>query len=538
MLERYSIPRRALDFEDYLDVLRRNVLWVVGPAFLGLVVTTVAAFLMKDAFVSTALLRVVPPQIPETMIKIVNVTPLVDRINAMAERIESRNTLAQIIATNGLYKDDLKREPLADVISDMQHAIHITASGSITSSGRTAPAFQLTFTYKDRHLAQQVCAELTNRFINLNLEEKGDIENNVTAVMKDEFDAAKKNLDQLEQKVTDFRIRNNGRLPDQMPENVQQMNGLEARITAINSSQSRVSQEKMILDSQLSIAKDRLAAIREVTPETVIRSEKIENLDRQINTLETNIAVMKEHWTDSYPDLEAARAELSQLRHQREDALKQDKVRPVETRAAGPSKEKMEAIADVERLQAALRAKDAEAQSLSKEAGQAESEMRSYQARIEGLPVGEREYAEITRDRDLARDRYQDLQSKLSASQMSTRAEGRKLGETLEVIDQASLPETPTEPKRQFIIPAGLGAGIALGVVLVAIREIKDTSLKNLKDARMYTQLSILGSVPLLENDLVVQRRKQMMWVGWATATLLGIAVMGVSVAHYYLSKA
>jgi uncharacterized protein involved in exopolysaccharide biosynthesis len=356
--------------------------------------------------------------------------------------------------------------------------------------------------------------------------------------MKDEFDAAKKTLDALEQKVTDFRMKNDGRLPEQVPENVQQMNALESRITAINTSQSRVSQEKMILDSQLSIAKDRLAAIREITPDTVIRNEKLETLDRQISSLETTIAAMKERLTDEHPDLQAARAELSQLRHQREDALKQQ-VRPVEQRVgSGPSREKLEAQAEVERIQTALRAKDIESQDLNKESAQVESAMRKYQSRIEGLPVGEREYAEITRDRDLAKAKYQELQEKLSQSQMSVRAEGRKLGESLEVIDQASLPETPTEPKRQFIIPAGLGAGLAFGFLLVAIREIKDTSLKNLKDARMYTQLSILGSVPLLENDLVVQRRKQMMWVGWATATLLGIAIMGVSVAHYYLTKA
>jgi hypothetical protein len=47
-----------------------------------------------------------------------------------------------------------------------------------------------------------------------------------------------------------------------------------------------------------------------------------------------------------------------------------------------------------------------------------------------------------------------------------------------------------------------------------------------------------LGSIPLLENDVVVQRRKQVMWVSWVTATALGLAIMGGSVAHYYFSKA
>ena len=36
---------------------------------------------------------------------------------------------------------------------------------------------------------------------------------------------------------------------------------------------------------------------------------------------------------------------------------------------------------------------------------------------------------------------------------------------------------------------------------------------------------------------MVVQRRKQVMWVGWATATILGIAIMAGSVAHYFLKQ-
>ncbi len=113
--------------------------------------------------------------------------------------------------------------------------------------------------------------------------------------------------------------------------------------------------------------------------------------------------------------------------------------------------------------------------------------------------------------------------------------ERSKQGETLELLDQASLPTSPVAPKRRMILPIGTVIGLILGIAIVAVREVKDTSLKNLKDARLYTQLSILGSIPLLENDIVVQRRKQVMWVGWATATIAGLAIMAGSVAHYYL---
>ena len=158
------------------------------------------------------------------------------------------------------------------------------------------------------------------------------------------------------------------------------------------------------------------------------------------------------------------------------------------------------------------------------------------QARL-GSSASEKEYDDLQRDRDLARQRYVEFQMKSERSSVSIDMEKRKQGETLELLDSASLPATPEAPKRRTIVPVGAVIGLVLGLILVAVREVKDTSLKSLKDARLYTQLSILGSIPLLENDVVVQRRKQVMWVSWATATVAGFAIIAVSMAHYYLSK-
>ena len=63
---------------------------------------------------------------------------------------------------------------------------------------------------------------------------------------------------------------------------------------------------------------------------------------------------------------------------------------------------------------------------------------------------------------------------------------------------------------------------------------MKDTTLKNLKDVRAYTQLTVLGSIPLLEEDLVVKRRKRLTLLAWSTAILIGTLVMGG--AFYYLN--
>ena len=38
-----SVSRRALDVEDYIDMVRRHRSWIVGPTFAGLVIAVVVA---------------------------------------------------------------------------------------------------------------------------------------------------------------------------------------------------------------------------------------------------------------------------------------------------------------------------------------------------------------------------------------------------------------------------------------------------------------------------------------------------------------
>ncbi len=201
-------------------------------------------------------------------------------------------------------------------------------------------------------------------------------------------------------------------------------------------------------------------------------------------------------------------------------------------------RERLDGQAAVDAIQSQIKAVGLEETQSTRELASVNSALRSYQAKVQAAPAGEMEYSSLIQDEKLARQKYEDMEGKLHKSSVSMDLERRKQGESLELLDSPSLPMEPSAPKRAMIIPVGLVAGLMLGIVLVALREVRDTSLKNLKDARLYTQLSILGSIPLLENDVVVQRRKQVMWVGWATATIFGLAVIAGSVAHYYLSKA
>jgi len=541
MLDRLSVPRRALDFEDYIDILRRNVRWIIGPAFAGIVVSTVIAYLMEDTFVSTALIRVVPQQISGEIVRSINSQDVSDRINGMAQQILSRSTLSALISSYGLYKSELKREPMEDVLTTMKEAILIRPAMGVTNiqSGRNVPAMQVQFSYRDRLTAMRVCQDLVSRFMNASSQESLQNQVSANSFLQDEYENAKRELEAADQKLQDYAVHHDGQLPDQLQSVMAQMSALEQRLASLTDAATRNNERRMMIDTAIHTAKDRLASIKSTSPASQARDSKVLELDREIDNLQSDIASMKDRYTDDYPDLQSAKDRLSVLKRQRDEATKVTS-KPVDSgvESAAVARERMDAQANLEAYQVQLRAAQLEESDLNHKIAEVNSVLRTYQAKIEQAPAGEKEYTELQRDRDNAKAQFEQLESKIRLSKISLNMERQKQGETLELLDAASTPTSPTAPKRGLIIPIGLVGGLLLGFILVAIREVRDTSLKNLKDARLYTQLSILGSIPLLENDVVVQRRKQVMWVGWATATILGIAIMAGSVAHYYLSKA
>ncbi|MBV8571620.1 MAG: hypothetical protein JO319_13470, partial [Acidobacteriaceae bacterium] len=106
MTDKQTTTRRALDIEDYIDIVRRNLKWLIGPAFAGLVISTVVAFALEDTYVSEALLRIVPQQISPELIQDINAQDVAARLNGMIQNIESRTSLVNIINNFGLYKKE------------------------------------------------------------------------------------------------------------------------------------------------------------------------------------------------------------------------------------------------------------------------------------------------------------------------------------------------------------------------------------------------------------------------------------------------
>ena len=544
--EALTVERRPLDLEDYLEIVRRNKGWLAGPAFAGLVVAVVVAFLWPDTYVSEATIQVTPPQVPQQLVPSNVTMEISQRISAMASNILSRPTLINIIQTYNLYPRERARLPMEDIIEQMRtRDIRISPVTRLSTAARDrASVFRISFAYSNRFLAQKVAADLAGRFIEENIRTRSSQSVQTTEFLKDQLQQAKKELDEWENKLAEFRVRNSGRLPDQLDRNLNAIRAFETQLAGINDAINRLVQERLMLESQIRITRDQISSLSASpdAPEAPVRRERLAEVERQIVALETALVGMRERYREDHPDVQRLQRQLEGLRKNRQALLAQEAPAKTEqpgARALRPEQLKAlrEAEANIARLQSQIEAKNLEIEAKVKEQQQIQRLIKQYQSYIESSPLVERDYAELTRNRDLARARYEDLSKRAAASEMATDLVARGQGDKLELLEPASLPERPAKPNRLLIIGAGLGIGLMLGVFAVGVREMKDTSLKTLKDVRAYTKLAVLATIPLLENDLVLQRKRRLRWLAWSAASLVGLAAMAGSVLYYYSNR-
>ena len=553
----FEVTRRAPDFEDFVDIARRHRTWIFGPLWAGIVVATVVAFLWPDTYVSSALIRITSSQVPDRLVQANLNQVLSERISAIAQGVLSTSTLTNIIQTHDLYPRERRRLPMQDVVEQMRNRDIKIGVVNLQQGAKSVGAFPIAFHYENRYLAQKVTGDIVSRLINENERETITQSQTTTDFFSQEVEKAKQRLDEIESKLASFKIEHAGTLQEDQNINFAAMNSLDQRITQLNASISRVNQDKLLMESNLRILREQLAKATEAASimpadpaRAMAKNEELIRKEREVAAAEQSLVQFREMYTSTHPDVRRVEANLVMLRRQRDDLVRHEKEAQAEEakkaaqndRSKAPRRvvitREMQALdANIKQAESMINAKNIELQDLNTEITRTGQQAKGYQSRITAAPLSSQAYAQLNRDYEQAKGTYNTLKLKQEDSARGTAIIRNKQGETLDLIDQASLPVTPAEPKRAVIIGAGTMLGLLLGLFAVGVREMKDTTLKNLKDVRAYTQLTVLGCVPLIEEDIVVKRRKRVGLLGWSTAIVLGVVVMGGSVAYYMVTN-
>ena len=553
-----TVSRRPPDVEDYIDMLRRYRSWLIGPMFAGLVVSVVVAFLWPDTYVSTALMRITPPQISERLVPTVVNMQMEQRIQQMQQMILSRGSLGELIQRPALdlYPKERAKLPLEDVISEMRSKIKIQMVRVDTPGQRqVASAFTISFSYPERFKALQVVRELVSKF----MEENNTVQRQQTDATANFINGglkqAKEKMDALEAQISAFKAQNMGRLPEQFQANVAQLNSLQMQLANTNESLSRLQQQKMQLETQVQNATTQMNYYNSMIEEQVqvggasggqtVRNNKLDALNQRLMDNRAGLAALLETYKPTHPKVKQAEAQVANLEKQFEEEQRKDLESQTQALAANTPQVQRRtnptAVKMVQDFQSQINVfktdianTNLQIEEKVKQVQTINSQIVSLNGRIESSPQLEQQWAALNRDYSMAKQSYEENHRKQEVTDTAKSLEDAKAGENLEVLDPASDPIAPSEPNRLQIAAMGCGIGLLLGVVLAGAKEMKNTSLKNLKDVRAYTNLPVLSSVPLLENALLIRRKRRLLWLAWSSAVIIGAVAMCGSAYYYY----
>jgi polysaccharide biosynthesis transport protein len=558
-----TVSRRPPDVEDYIDILRRYRSWIVGPMFAGLVISTVVAFLWPDTFVSRAMLRITPQRVSERLVPAEFTTQMTQQLNEMEQEILSRHTLEGIITNPAynLYPREQKQRPMEDIVSDMRKdikilPIQVPGSASASDTRQMATAFAIEFSYPDRYKAQAVVRELVSKFTDQNVEVLRKEAQSTSLFLEDELKLAKDRLTALDDQIAKFKMENNGKLPEELTSNTAMVNSLMLQQSQLSQALQSAQDRESMLQSQLQSQLDQLQFYQSNAEDTLtpqesaqaqVQNQALAQATSTLQTLKERMAGLSQTLGKNAPEIKMLKAQIDSAQQTKDALEKEQRQKDASTAQAStaekkvPNKSAQVTIvgiqAQITQTRAAIAAAKDNIKAIQSDQANMAKRIGMYEARIEAAPLNDRQWAALQRDHTLAQQDYDEKVKKREAANTAQNLEEHQEGEHLELLDPPSDPQQPTEPKRPLWAAAGTGLGLLLGIVLAGAKEVKNTSLKNLKDVRAYTNLPVLSSIPLLENALLVRRKRRLFWLAWSGAFIFGSIAVLASLYYYLVGQ-
>lgn len=484
------IGTQEMNLQDILGMLRRRMWWIIVPA----VALPIASYLISGTlpyrYTSSTLVLVEQQKVPDSFVKSTVTEQLNTRLATMQEQILSRTRLQPILERFGLFKEDVGKVPMEDLVDRLRKHIAVAPIQANVGLG-----FTISFTADNPRLAQQVCAEITSMFIEENLKAREQISQGTTDFLSNQLDDAKRKLDEMDAKLAAFKQRYMGQLPGQESNNVQMINTLNTQLDATTQQLGRAQQDRTYLTSMLAQQEAQWKQMRAQSVQgTPVATPH--DLEQQIATLQANLTALESRYTDEYPDVVKTKAQLAALQKKLEasKAVPASPDTPKDSSTLPVPKELLALRLQAKMLDDTIKAKAAEQVRL-------QGEVRKYEAKLQLAPAVEEQYKGLTRDHETALQFYNQLLSKKSESEMATDLEKRQQGEQFKVMDPPNLPERPTFPNRPAFAIGGGVAGLAIGVGIAFLLEMKEKVIRSERDVELFLHLPTLVAVPWVGLD-------------------------------------
>jgi polysaccharide chain length determinant protein (PEP-CTERM system associated) len=465
--------------------------------------TAYTAAILPNVYRSSSLILVSPQRVPSSFVTSTITTDLGDRMQSIIQEILSRTQLEKIVREFDLYPS-AQSSVLEERIERLRKAIKVEF--------RRNNVFQLSFESDNPEKAKQITGRIASLFIEQNLQVREQQAMGTKSFMTAEADRLRRELEEQETVVNQYKAANRFELPDQLDSNLRTVEQLRRETEAGNHRLAALQERKGILQKQ-AVESDILGVDLLGGSFTAPAEGGPPNLQVQMRKKELDSLLQR--YSGKHPDVVRIKKEIEALETESREVLPN---KPTGALSSGnPLKQVLQTqISDI----------DAEIQSLRSQRDHIRAQIATLQSRVDATPIRAIELSKISRGYEITLRKYQDLLGKSLESELSENMEKKQKGEQFQILDPANFPLAPVRPNRPLIILIGLLAGLGAGFGLAFVSDNMDTSFKRSDEINAYVNVPLLATIPALmtRGSVLEQRRSQ----GLLVLASLGVLVVGV----------
>jgi polysaccharide chain length determinant protein (PEP-CTERM system associated) len=490
---------RELTMDDYLAMVRRRLKVILVPLLVAPLAGFGISYVFSPRYTSQSMVLVEGQKVPSNLVTPVITADFTQRIQTLTTQVMGGSRLRPMIQSLGLAKVGEESKLIDDIRSNLTVTPVITSMSAAASAGISGqkkkpsvtdeplPGFNVNYTDSDPKRAQKICDAVTSLIVDENLRSRADIANETTKFLGRQVEEAKRAIDDQDAKLAAFKKQYMGQLPGDVDTNLHMLASLNSQLDATTQTLSRAQQDKSYTESLLA---QQLAAWKSSQSST-----NPQTLEQQLSTLQAQLLQLQARYTDDHPDVIKTKSDIAKVQARLDEVTKQMNSAAAQTDSSSDSAAEPP---EIRQLRLQIHQYQEVIQQATSDQKKEQAEINVYQARTAMSPTVEEQYRELTRDYDNAQSFYRDLLAKKSSADVATNMENEQQGEQMVILQPANLSDSPSFPNRAILAAGGLGAGLALGLLIAILLEFSDRSIRTEKDIAAAMDLPMLISVPWL----------------------------------------
>lgn len=512
--------------EDALIVLRRRLVYILAPIAFLVPLGLAGIMLLPPMYVAEGKILVESQQISENLIQSTNNRYAEERIQAISQRVLTRDRLLQIAQKYDLFPRDggLSESERAD---KMRAAVDIDIISASTQNRRrqrddNTIAFIVSFKHRSADKAFQVANELMTQFLSEDVKARTESASTATRFFSEESRRLADAIDKVEMQIADYKAENGDALPENLDIHREALIRAQEDLTRVQGS--------------ITLAEEELSSLQTQIATYLAGAGGAEGPAQELLRLRTQLAALRADKTESHPDVRAMRQQIAALERQlapsaavqglrRELAAADEALRTA--RAAEPVDEALVAQRRKETAEARERlssqiAREASSgsadlmmtqlqgrmdmagsrlTSLDEQADALKKTVADMNDRIARTPIVERGLAMLTRDYENLTKEYQALRDKQSSAQLTENLEDDQKAEKFSILEPAQRPDAPASPKRTELALLLFAGAIGVGLMTAFGAELLFATLRGRRHLTGLAKEAPIAVIPYIRAE-------------------------------------